>query len=208
MIEKGGMSTLLGKIDEYDGKKEDWAQYVERVDHFFAANGITDADKKKSALLAVIGPATYTLVRNLVSPAKPGEKSYDELVRVLKDHFNPTPSETIQRARVNSRFRKPGETVATLVSELRSLAEFCNFGTSLEDLLRDRLICGINNRKIQQKLLAEKNQTLTKAIEMAQGMETAAKNAEELSQQEVASSSASVHRVTPPTRGKDTFRSR
>ena len=47
---------LLGKIDEFDGTKEDWPQYVERVDHFFDANGINDAGKKKSTLLAVVGP--------------------------------------------------------------------------------------------------------------------------------------------------------
>ena len=35
------MSSLLGRIDEFDGSKEDWPQYVERVDHFFDANGIT-----------------------------------------------------------------------------------------------------------------------------------------------------------------------
>ena len=92
------MSNFIEKIDEFDGTKEDWTQYVERVDHFFAANEITNDGKKKSAFLAVIGLTTYTLVRNLVSPAKPGEKSYDELVKALKDHFNPIPSETVQRS--------------------------------------------------------------------------------------------------------------
>ena len=67
------MAALLGKIDEYDASKEEWPQYVERIDHFFAANGIDNANKKKSTFLAVIGPATYGLVRNLVSPKKPGE---------------------------------------------------------------------------------------------------------------------------------------
>ena len=130
--------------------------------------------------MAVIGPTTYTLVRNLVSPAKPGEKSYDELVKALKDQFNPIPSETVQRSRFHNRVRKPGESVATFVAELRSLAEFCNFGAVLDDMLCDRLICGINNSKIQQKLLAKKKLTLTSAIETAQGMETAAKNAKEM----------------------------
>ena len=54
---------------------------------FFDANGITDAGKKKSAFLVVIRPTTYALVRTLVSPAKPGEKSYDELVKILKEQF-------------------------------------------------------------------------------------------------------------------------
>ncbi len=136
------MSSLLGRLDEFDASKEEWPQYVERVSHFFAANGIDDADRKKSAFLAGIGPTTYTLVRNLVSPAKPGDKSYVELVALLMDHFNPTPSETVQRFKFHSRFRKPGESIATFVSELRSLAEFCNFGTTFGNMLRDRLVCG------------------------------------------------------------------
>ena len=151
------MSSLLGKIDEFDVSKEEWPQYVERVSHFFAANGITDASRKRSALLALIGPATYTLLRNLVSPAKPGEKSYDQIIAVLKDHFCPTPSESIQRQRFYSRSRKPDETVAAFVSELRSLAEFCNFGANLEEMLKDRIVCGINNARIQQRLLSEKD---------------------------------------------------
>ena len=82
------MLNLVGKI-EFDSIKEDWTQYVKRVDHFFAANEITDAGRKKLAFWAVIGPTTYTLVRNLVSPAKPGEKSYDKLIKALKDHLTP-----------------------------------------------------------------------------------------------------------------------
>lgn len=73
-------------------------------------------------------------------------------------------------------------------------------------MLRDLIMFGINNRDIQQRLLAEKILTLAKTIELTQGMETAAKNVKELSQREVPSTSSSgnVHRVTPPTCGKDT----
>ena len=199
------MAALLGKIEEFDASKEEWPQYVERMDHFFAANSIDDAHKKKSTFLAVIGPATYTLLRNLVSPDKPGDKTYDELVAALKNHFNPTPSETVQRSKFHSRFRKPGETIAAFVADLRSLAEFCNFGASLDDMLRDRLVCGVNNTKIQQTLLSEKTLTLKKALDLAQGLETAAKNAKVLSQGEAAAASTSsetVNRVTG--KGKST----
>ena len=74
-------------------------------------------------------------------------------------------------------------------------------------MLRDRLVCRINNSKIQQKLLPEKTLTLASAIETAQGMEMAARNSKELAQHEGASASpstAGVHRVTPPKRRKDT----
>ena len=57
--------------------------------------------------------------------------------------------------------------MATFVAELRSLAEFCNFGTSLEEMLRDRIVCGINNSKIQRRLPAENTLTIGKALELA-----------------------------------------
>ena len=47
------MVALLGKVEEFDTSKEEWTHYVERMDHIFAANGIHDADKKKSTFLAV-----------------------------------------------------------------------------------------------------------------------------------------------------------
>ena len=101
-------------------------------------HNIVEADKKRSVFLAVVGPTTCTLLRNLVFPTRPGEKTFDELVSVLKEHFNPTPSETVQRSRFHCRVRRQGESVADFVAELRSLAEFCNFGATLNDMLRDR----------------------------------------------------------------------
>lgn len=103
--------TLLGKVDESDGTKEEWPQYL-RLDHFFASTdaGIFDSYR------------TYNLVRKLVSPVKPSEKSYVDLVKVLTDHFNPTPSETVQRFKFHPRFSNPGETIAIFVSELHWLS--------------------------------------------------------------------------------------
>ena len=172
--------ATFGKVDEFDPSKEEWSQYVERLTHFFQANEIDEAEKKRAVFLSVIGPATYKLLRNLLAPAKPGEKAYSDLVTVLSAHYSPAPSEIVQRFKFHSRFRNPGESVATYVSEIRSLAEFCNFGSALEEMLRDRIVCGINDDTIQRRLLAEPRLTFKKALEIAQGIETANMNMREL----------------------------
>ena len=111
------MSTTLGRIEEFDATGgDDWLQYVERLGYFFDANGISSAEKKRSVFLSVIGAATYKTLRNLVSPAKPGEKSYAELVDALTQHFKPAPSEIVERFKFHSRSRKPGESMAAFVS--------------------------------------------------------------------------------------------
>ena len=43
------------------------------------------------------------------------------------------------------------------LSQLRSLAEHCNYGTKLDEMLRDRSVCGVEVPAIQKRLLAEPN---------------------------------------------------
>ena len=44
------MAVMFGQTCEFDARREDWTQYSERLSHYFAANGITDAARKKSIL--------------------------------------------------------------------------------------------------------------------------------------------------------------
>ena len=69
--------------------------------------------------------------------------------------------------------RKADESVSSYVAELHSLAVYCNLGATLEVMLRDRLVCGINNEGIQNKLLAETDLTYGKALDIARSLEVA-----------------------------------
>ena len=83
--------ATLGKIGKFQPSVEDWTQYVERLEFFFAANGITTVEKKRATLLAVVGPTTYKLLRSMVASNKPGEVAFNEMVKVLSDHYSPKP---------------------------------------------------------------------------------------------------------------------
>ena len=124
--------ATFGQVGAFIEGQEEWKQYVERLEQYLIANGVEDADKKRAIFLSTIGPQAYKLLSSLVAPTSPGEKSYVDLVRVMTDHHCPPPSEIVQRYRFHTRFRQQGETVATYVSELRALAQWCNFGESLD----------------------------------------------------------------------------
>ena len=66
------------------------------------------------------------------------------------------------------------------MAELHSLSEYCNFGDTLEVMIRDRLVCGINDDGIQRRLLAEQDLTYKKVVELAQSLETAMQNMKDL----------------------------
>ena len=177
------MATSIGSVREFDPDLEDWMQYAERLGHYLTANGIDEVDR--SGLADDDWAKAYKLLRTLVSPEKPGDKTYNGLVAAMQQHHSPKPSPIVQRYRFNSRLRREGESVAQYFSELRALSEFCDFGPSLDDMLRDRSVCGVGDQTIQRKLLAEEGLTLKRATDIALAMETAARNAATLQGQEL-----------------------
>ena len=48
-------------------------------------------DRKVAVLLTVIGQKTYDTLRSLLAPARPRDKTYDELVSILQKHYDPKP---------------------------------------------------------------------------------------------------------------------
>lgn len=196
----GVIMAMFGTITEFVEENEDWTEYVERLGHFFLANGIIDEAKQRSILLSVCGAKTYKLMRNLATPRRPGEIPFGDLVALVQTHHNPKPSVIVQRFKFNCHFRKTGQSVANFVAELRELSEHCEFGAMLEDMLRDRLVCGINEDSIQRRLLGEATLTFKRALELSQGMEMAASNVKNI--QKANSESCAVHQVTKEVAGK------
>ncbi|XP_077861637.1 uncharacterized protein LOC144342207 [Saccoglossus kowalevskii] len=170
----------FGKIEEFNVADEEWSQYTERVTQYFIANEITDTTKRRAVLLSVCGAKTYSLMRSLVSPDKPSDKTYTELCELMQAYYHPKPSPIVQRFKFNSLVRKPGQSVAEFVADLRHIAEHCDYGATLQEMLRDRLVCGIQDDRIQRRLLSESALDFKKAMELAQGIEIATKNATDI----------------------------
>ena len=91
------MAVLLGKLEPFDQTDQaDWPQYIEHLEQFFEANDLSGEDKatkRRATFLSVIGPGPYKLLRSLLASAKPTDKTLDELVTVLTEHYSPRPSE-------------------------------------------------------------------------------------------------------------------
>ena len=102
----------------------------------------------------------------------------------------------IERFQFNSRNRQQGESVANFIAELRHLTRYCDFGGALKDMLCDRLVSGIENNRIQRRLLAEPGLTLEKAVDISIAMEAADRNARDLQKAQT----PAVNAVRPPAK--------
>ena len=188
------MTTVIGRLDEFQMGKDDFDCYIERMEQYFVANAVPE-DKQVAAFLTVIGVPAYELLRNLILPETPKDKTLAELKTVLRSHLKPKPLTIAERFKFHKRSQREMETVAEYVVALKELSTHCEFGNFLNDALRDRLVCGLYKESIQKRLLSESELTFAKACEIAQAMELADKNASELHSE----STRSVNAIQNPT---------
>ena len=103
------MTAVFEQIAEFDESMEEWPLYAERIEQYFAANGVDDADRQRAILLSVISARTYQTLQSLVAQLKPKEKSVNEILQTLTEHFDSKTSVIVQQIRFNSRSRQEGE---------------------------------------------------------------------------------------------------
>ena len=83
--------------------------YTERLVQYFVANSISEeGNTRRAILLSSCGAPTYQLIRNLVAPGKPTDKSFSEIVVLVRDHHQPRPSTIVQHFNFHTRTQKPG----------------------------------------------------------------------------------------------------
>ena len=98
----------------------------------------------------------------------------------MKGYFELKPLVIAERFHFHKRNQVAGESVAQFIAELRRLVRYCKFKTFLEEALRDHFVCRLSSKAIQNTLLNKKELTLQKAVDLAMGMEAAAKEVTEL----------------------------
>ena len=142
--------ALLGKIEGFDPKKEDWRQYLERLEEFFAANDLSGeseskAVKRRATFISLIGPEPYKLLRSLLSPDKPKDKTFEEPAAVLTKHYTPKPSKVVQSFRFFSRVRQHGKLSLISLQSCEDLQKIATSGA------RSRECCGTELSAYQRR---------------------------------------------------------
>ncbi|KAH9372089.1 hypothetical protein HPB48_017430 [Haemaphysalis longicornis] len=80
--------SSVARLEAFDASTSEWPEYHERVLLYFAANDVAE-DKRKAVFLTSCSAATYSLLRNLLSPTKPGEATLAVIFAALGTHFKP-----------------------------------------------------------------------------------------------------------------------
>ena len=90
-------------------------------------------------------------------------KNYDDVLAKFDAHFKVRKNIIFERARFNPRTQEDDESVDQFITSLYSLAENCEFGPMKDKLIQDRLVVGIKDVTLSERLQTDETLTLHKA---------------------------------------------
>ncbi|XP_048485458.1 uncharacterized protein K02A2.6-like isoform X2 [Plutella xylostella] len=166
--------SFLGSISNFDHKTGEWSIFKGRLQQFIKINNFS-VSNQSAVLITHLSDETYRLLRNLVYPKDLDNLSYEELIKVLDNHFITKRCTFADKARFYGATRSPGETLGDWAARLRGLASYCDFDSALEMVLRDRFVLGLGLGPERDKLFEQSASTLTfsSALQIAEQAESA-----------------------------------
>ena len=102
------------------------------------------------------------------------KKDFDKVIKAFDEHFVPYRNVIHIRAKFHKRDQKEGEGIEQYVRSLHDLAEHANFPNK-EESIRDRIVLGVLDQDLSEKLQLKENLTLKIAITIARQHETVKK---------------------------------
>ncbi|KXJ79949.1 hypothetical protein RP20_CCG027442 [Aedes albopictus] len=147
-----------------------------RLKFFFKVNKISE-DDKMAYFITLSGPVMFDEIKLLYPAGNFEEAAFDDLISKLKNRLDKTEPDLVQRYKFSTRIQNPEETTEDFVLALKLQAEFCGFANFKETAILDRLIAGIKDKNLRQRLLSEEKLTLASAEKIIVTWEVARANA-------------------------------
>ena len=164
----------MGRPPVFEGT---WSTFRVRLEAYFEAQDITDATKRRAVLVASLPDSAIRVIQGRCYPTEINALNYDDAVKHLEEYYAPEVNEIAASYTFFTRSQQEGQSVQEFIAEIRRLAEKCNFGSSLERMLRDRIVCGVLDEDVRRHLLTLRKLTLTEAEDFVVSAQNAAANA-------------------------------
>ena len=151
---------------------EEWPKWIRRFERFRKASGLDGKEQEAqvNTLIYAMGDAADDILHSF-QLSEEDSKKYDVVKAKFESHFVQKRNVIYERAKFNLRKQEPGETVDTFITALYGLAEYCEYGDLHDQMIRDRIVVGIRDAHLSEKLQLDSSLTLTKAVQQARGAE-------------------------------------
>ena len=162
---------------------ENWKRFKQRFELYNVASGMSLKDEKSqtSMLLHVIGDGALDIYNTFVFAQSGDSMKLEKVLDKFESYCMPKRNVTYERHKFFTRSQHVHETIDQYATELRNRAQSCEFGDLTNSLIQDRIICGMLDNSVRERLLRQENLTLDKTLQLCRAAETTRAQAKELS---------------------------
>ena len=147
-----------------------WRKWIQSWEMYSVATGVSDKTRKvqRATFLHVIGPRGQEINSTFVYENENPEVK--DVIKKFEEYCIPRTNETYDRY-VFRNLTQNGRTFEVFLTEIRTKAKQCGYGTLESSLIRDQIIIGIDDRVTRERLLRESNLTLETAASVCRAAE-------------------------------------
>ena len=154
---------------------EQWRRWEKQFAFYFAAAELSKKPQKTQVaiLLHCAGPEAQDIYSNFVFANNDDDRdtNWEHVLTKFRDNCEPRKNEVFERYTFWQRDQREGETVDQWVNELRLLLSSCDYEEQKETNLRDRIVFGVADMRVKERLLREAGLTLAKALDICHAAE-------------------------------------
>ena len=157
-------SIRLQPPDPFDFRHPDeWQRWKRRFEQYHIASRLADEEVRQvSTLLYCMGEEAGDVLKSTnISDAD--RKKYEKVTGKFDEFFKVRGNVIFERARFNRRNQRPGETAEEYITALYGLIDLCEYGALKDELLRDRIVVGIADRALSERMQLDSKLTLETA---------------------------------------------
>lgn len=180
----GEMSFSTGNV------AETWKRWRSKFENYLLATEKSGKDErtKIAICLNLLGDEAVDIY-NTFKLAETGLK-LDDVLQKFEDYSVPRKNVVFERFKFFSCNQQEGQGVDAYVTQLKTLAAACEFDNQEETLIRDRVVLGLRDSALQERLLREPQLSLKKALEFVRATEVSREQSKTI--QEPSSSAVNV----------------
>ena len=151
---------------------DEWPRWIQRFERFRVASGLQEKTQETqvNTLVYSMGTEAEDILHSFTL-TEAQRKDYTRVVSKFEEYFVKKRIIIYERAKFNQRKQNEGESVDMFITSLHSLAEHCSYGNLKEEMIRDRIVVGLLDTALSEKLQLDSDLTLEKAMTSARQRE-------------------------------------
>ena len=155
---------------------EQWRRWERAFRTYMVAGELTKKTKatKAAILLHCAGPTAQDIYDTFQWAEDADKDDVDQILAKFKNYCEPRKYETYNRFVFQDRVQREGETIDQWVTDLRKKAASCSFPGTQEDIesfIRDRIVFGVCDTRLRERLMRNGDQTLASVIDACRAAE-------------------------------------